>query len=134
MAARKQAYVYLVADGETPLYVGKGTGNRMNVSARRLGGSASVLEECRDETEAFKRERHWIAQLQPTENIRAGGNGGRCRRLRRAVADKVTREIERVGSQVFAARALCRKLDETNCEQWGVSKVDLFRLREVAHG
>jgi hypothetical protein len=32
------------------------------------------------------------------------------------------------------ARALLKKLNEDNCEQYGVSKVEISRLREVAYG
>jgi hypothetical protein len=32
------------------------------------------------------------------------------------------------------ARALLKKLNEYNYEQYGVSKIDIFRLREVAYG
>ena len=32
------------------------------------------------------------------------------------------------------ARALLKKLNENNCEQYGISKVDISRLREVAYG
>ena len=32
------------------------------------------------------------------------------------------------------ARALLKKLNEDNCEQYGVSKIEIFRLREAAYG
>ena len=32
------------------------------------------------------------------------------------------------------ARALLKKLNEDNCEQYGVSKIEIFRLREAACG
>jgi hypothetical protein len=32
------------------------------------------------------------------------------------------------------ARALLKKLNEDNCEQYGVSKVEISRLREAAYG
>jgi hypothetical protein len=32
------------------------------------------------------------------------------------------------------AKFLLRRLNEANCEQYGVSKVDISRLREVAYG
>ncbi|MGB1214848.1 MAG: hypothetical protein ACPG4X_15890 [Pikeienuella sp.] len=83
---------------------------------------------------AFKAERKWIAELQPTNNISPGGNGGRTRKKRAAPRCKVEAEIDRVGGQVYAARLLLTKLAEHNCEEWGVSKLDLGRLKEVAHG
>jgi hypothetical protein len=32
------------------------------------------------------------------------------------------------------ARALLKKLNEDNCERYGGSKVEIFRLREAAYG
>jgi hypothetical protein len=34
----------------------------------------------------------------------------------------------------MVARALLKKLNEDNCEQYGVSKVEISRLREAAYG
>jgi hypothetical protein len=46
------------------------------------------------------------------------------------------RELQgrRMASRKMVARALLKKLNEANCEQYGVSKVDICRLREVANG
>lgn len=129
-----RSYVYLIKDGETPIYVGKGTGRRAAHSARKHGGEVVYLERDLTDDQAFNRERHWIAELQPVENKCLGGNGGRCRPKAAPQKCKVMREIERVGSRVYAARFLLTKLSEANCERWGVSKVELSRLREVAHG
>ena len=54
--------------------------------------------------------------------------------LQNAATARPFEEIERVGSQKYTARWLCSRLHEGNCEQYGVSKVKLDRLREVAHG
>jgi len=132
MAGR--CYVYLIKNGDVPLYVGKGTSGRGKVSARRHGGELHILEDGLSDDQAFKSERKWIAELCPTENICPGGNGGRSKPKRkpRRTADEI--EMDRVGTRVFSARILCAKLDFSNCEEWGVSKVDMSRLMEVAHG
>jgi len=134
----KDFYVYAILDGETVLYVGKGSGRRSQRSAKNNGGTARILERFSCEDKAFARERYWIAELLPQNNKCAGGNGGRCQPKKRESLPKWYRdtvaEMERVGSRVYAARLLCRKIAEHNCELWGVSKLDLIRLREVAYG
>jgi hypothetical protein len=45
---------------------------------------------------------------------------------------KLTRQQAK-GRKVIA-RALLKRLNEDNCERYGVSKVQIFRLREVANG
>lgn len=154
MAATKAFYVYVVKDeNDTPLYVGKGSGCRHKVSAREHGGVSSIIEEMQCEDAAFKRERHWISELMPVNNKCLGGNGGRsspaCDRLpkildgvmslsewkrERRSQKREEEEVNRVGARKYVAQFLLRKIDERNCEQWGVSKVDVFRLRGVANG
>lgn len=140
MAPRKKVacFVYAVKQGEKVVYIGKGTGRRAHVSARKFDGLPYILANFDCEDKAFAHERELIAIHNPPMNVCAGGNGGRSRpkhavRLpawwRKSIA-----EIERVGSRVYAARLLVARIDETNCEGLGVSKVDLFRLREVANG
>jgi len=134
MAARVDCYVYAVKAEGAIIYIGKGTGNRASVSARRCGGVAEILKRFHREDDAFVYEREMIAMHAPAMNICAGGNGGRAKPKPRAKTPKWLAEIERIGSRVYAARFLVSRLDERNCETWGVSKLDLFRLREVAHG
>jgi hypothetical protein len=154
MARGREFFVYVIKCGEVPLYVGKGTGKRHKRSAKAHGGEAHILEWCDTDDAAFERERHWIAELKPENNKCPGGNGGRAKPrspydLPKALVGKISekewrsavrqrdreaKEIEHLGSRRYVARFLCRKLNEANCEGWGVSKVDLFRLREVAHG
>lgn len=157
MAARgrqpgfRECYVYCVFDGVTPLYVGKGTGRRMRASAAKHGGEAKVLERFKDEGEAFKAERRWIAELMPQNNKCPGGNGGRAGplplvppNLRSVVSEaemrremrkeaKIRKEMERVGSRVYAARFLLSR-DLSACfpgsEVAGIRK----SLEAVANG
>lgn len=127
-------YVYAIMDGETVLYVGKGHGRRARVSARNHCGQHRILERMECENEAFAREVFWIAELMPQNNITKGGNGGRVKPKGKKRQPKAYYEMERVGRQVYCARFLCERLAEHNCELYGVSKVDLNRLREVAYG
>lgn len=147
-------YVYAIMDGPTVLYVGKGCGRRAYQSSRKHGGEFKIIERLASESKAFERERHWISELLPQNNICPGGNGGRAKpvskyempkRLRGVVSEAEWRrsmkaaeaeyaEMERMGTRTYAAKTLLKFLDERNCEQWGVSKVDLNRLREVADG
>lgn len=140
-------YVYLVSRDGVPLYVGKGVGRRMHQSARKHGGDATVLEWCASESAAFDRERHYIAELCPTENRCPGGNGGRAgpvplvpRQFQGRITESEMRkalkemgafeaECERVGSRRMAARMLLRfDLRDYVC----ASKIDA--IRQVAYG
>lgn len=38
------------------------------------------------------------------------------------------------GQRKMLARTLLKKLNEDNCERYGVSKVEILRLREIAYG
>jgi hypothetical protein len=143
MAARKQLwhpdevqrfYVYaIVSPAGVPLYVGKGSGRRSAQSAKKHGGSAVILERFAREKDAYKAERRYIAELKPEANICPGGNGSRATKVR-AVVCATYREIQRVGSRVYAARFLLTKLNEANAAAFGVSKLDLDRCREMARG
>jgi hypothetical protein len=144
MAARKAAarvcYVYAIMQGDIVAYVGKGAGRRGQQSARRVGGALKIIKDGLTDDEAFLLERQMIAELAPTENVSAGGNGGRVRRkvVRKPKSvrefERELEEIERIGPRIYAARFLLTRLDEANCETYGVSKVGLSRLRQVAHG
>lgn len=157
MAATKtegKFFVYAIMDGPTCLYVGKGCGHRHKASARKHGGEPVILKRFSKELDAFKAEREYIAELLPQNNIAPGGNGGRSTPVsrfdlpkaleslvskaawRKSVleAEAEAAEMARIGTRKYAARSLCQKMDESNCEQWGVSKLDMVRLREVAYG
>jgi len=131
---RQQArfYVYRIFEGVHTLYVGKGSGKRLANQKRRFRSDGEIIEWCRTEDKAFEREVHWIAELMPTENVLAGGNGGRVKRKKRQPA--FLSEIEKAGPRRYAARFLLTKLNELNCAQWGVSPENLIRLREMASG
>lgn len=140
-------YVYAVYDGVVCLYVGKGCGSRHKQSARLKGGESSVIEWCNDEDHAYARERHWIAELMPTENRSPGGTGGRSSPLplipvsyrgkiteaefkrEDAAMRRQIAEIETVGPRRYTARMLLR-FDLSPFLD--ASKIDA--IRQVAHG
>lgn len=132
--AQRMCYVYLLSDGPTPIYIGKGTSKRAQASRRKHGGDISYLETGLSDDAAFEREKFWIAEMQPQNNKCPGGNGGRSTPRKAPRRSKVEIEIDRVGSRKYCAQFLISRLNEANCEKYGVSKVDLSRLREVAHG
>lgn len=141
-AHRARCYVYRIFDGAETIYVGKGSGRRLATQKRKFGADGEILEHCEDDDTAFARERHWIASLMPTANKNPGGNGGRVRpREMPPAMAKAMREFERfkrtlanIGPRRYVARFLLGRVNETNAAAVGVSKVDLFRLREVANG
>lgn len=135
-------YVYRAFDGHETLYVGKGSGRRINQQRKRFRCEVEIIERCSTDDEAFTAERKWIALLKPSENKNAGGAGGRVaakpltNEQRRAAREhkRFLNEYQTVGPRRYVARFLLRKVDERNCERLGVSKVDVNRLREVANG
>jgi hypothetical protein len=149
----KRCYVYRIFDGHETIYIGKGTGRRLAAQIRRFDASGEKLEECLSDADAFKRERHWISVLMPIENRNGGGSGSYTKHnvprvpriLRQLMTEKQwaanakkmqaqLNEIERTGTRRYVAQYLLQKLSELNCELWGLSKVDVNRLREVANG
>lgn len=135
-------YVYRIFDGMETVYVGKGSGRRLQSQIRNFSLPGEVVEICKSDDDAFAREIHWISVLRPTANKAGGGNGGRVLpKIKPAWLVKAEKEYqkfvaeyERVGPRRYVAQFLSRKIDEQNCEALGASKVELIRLREVANG
>lgn len=73
-------FVYFVFDGCRLLYVGKGSGSRWLVSAKRLNGIAGIVRYFDTESQALKAEKRYIADLNPPANKTAGGEGKSKRR------------------------------------------------------
>ena len=137
-----ECYVYAIMHGPTCVYVGKGSSDRSVRSAKKHGGTPVILEQFTCEDQAFKRERELIAEMMPQNNISTGGNGGRLqpKLLTRAQqimireAIRFEAELKEVGQRRYCARFLVSRIDESNCDSLGVSRVGLNRLREVANG
>lgn len=102
-------YVYRLFDGETTLYVGKGSGRRLCTQMRRHNCSGEILERFKDERAAYQYEIKLIAELAPRWNIHKGGNGSCAQKKppRRKYGWEL--EMHRVGIRVYAARLLLRK-------------------------
>lgn len=139
----KRLYVYVFETGGVVLYAGKGSGRRIKQQEKRFGFAGRILEYFDTDDAAFEAEKRWIKELTPTENkCRSGGGGGRCKPKKKSkeliAAErewrKFLKELEEAGSRRYVARFLCTKLNLANCEEWGVSKVDMNRLVEVANG
>jgi hypothetical protein len=145
MAAREQrpkakgkvdCFVYVVTDGPTVLYVGKGTGRRHLQSATNHGGTAQIVERFTCEGKAFARERQLISELMPTKNKCLGGNGGRAAprpKPRKTKWDREIEAIEKMGLRKYAARWLLTN-SEAIMRHVPDSKLDVYRLSEVANG
>lgn len=100
-------YVYRIFDLGGTIYVGKGSGRRLQNQIRRFGALGEVVKYFKAERDAYHFERKLIAQLKPVRNKCAGG-GGSCSLSppRRRTKEEI--EMERVGSQVYVARRLLR--------------------------
>jgi hypothetical protein len=51
-----------------------------------------------------------------------------------ALPEPVVSPRHQAKGRKLLARALLKKLNEGNCERYGVSKIEIFRLREAACG
>jgi hypothetical protein len=130
MAARKRFYVYRIFDDPAvTLYVGKGSTDRLEAQKRRFRANGEVIEWQSSEKECYRRERHFIALLKPALNKHPGGNGSTASKTYyRRTAEEI--EMDRVGTRVYAARALLRKGDEQLLRY--IDAPSLARLKVVA--
>jgi hypothetical protein len=135
---QRRCYVYRIFDGHETVYIGKGTGRRLQTQLRRFGVDGEILARDLTDEQAFRRERELIAELMPTANRHPGGNGGRSVKKRKPSLPlwwrKQQREMQELGTRKYVARFLARKLNYANCELYGISKVGMDRLLEVANG
>jgi hypothetical protein len=124
-------YVYAFFDGETCLYVGKGTGRRIKTQQRRFGCEGVVLRTFATEAAAYNFEAREIERRKPTHNMVAGGGGAITRRKARipAFLAKEMAEMNRLGSRVYTARSLLR-FDLSRL----VSPSKIDEIRRIAHG
>ena len=148
MAARKpwRFYVYDILDkSSNVVYVGKGSGNRYRVSIRNHeGDSGSPVAYFKKESDAYQFESDRIKELNPLNNIHPGGNGSRCARAKVYRMTKVEKEIEAVGTRVYAARILVKLFQSINCLRSKVEypsdlldtidSMDITKIAMVANG
>jgi hypothetical protein len=121
---RHKFYVYRLNDenGKT-LYVGKGSGARLNRQKSKFSLQGEVVCSFKSEAKAYQREKELISLLSPKLNKYPGGNGSKAAKTR---LPKWVAEIESVGTKTFAARLL---LSFGLCHP---SKLD--DIRQVAYG
>jgi hypothetical protein len=95
-------------DGEC-IYIGKGTGRRLKAQNRRFGREGYIVKLFKSESAAFNYEARLIAKLKPSENKIAGGGGAITRtKTPRIGMSKEYREMRRIGTRAYVARALLR--------------------------
>lgn len=125
-------YVYeLLNDSGACRYVGKGSGNRVKTQARNFGLAGYEVARFKREDDAYAYERTRIAERAPDINKCAGGNGNRV--TTRAPRDpKWVRDINKVGTRVYAARILCAIYKAAPQYMPPPSKVEA--IRRVAYG
>jgi hypothetical protein len=125
-------YVYeLTNEAGEAVYVGKGSGARVKVSAYARGYPGREVARFKREKDAFAYEVARIAEYAPILNKHPGGNGSWVRK-RRAPTPRLTgvfREIERIGTRAYAARLLL-----IHAPRHGFVLPDPEMVRRVAYG
>jgi hypothetical protein len=130
MAAR--FYVYVIHDGDgLPVYIGKGSGRRLEAQRKRFGRQGYVWRRFKSEDAAFAFEARCIAELSPALNRCAGGAGAR-------VTTKAPREyrcptaiaMQEIGPRRYVARRL---FDFVGVERY-IDPSKLDAIRQVANG
>lgn len=132
-----QFYVYEVLDPiGNVIYVGKGSGRRMQASKRsRQGTDAREVARFRKESDAYAFEIGRIAELAPECNKHPGGNGSKAT-VKRERETAFQRAYRQWGPSVLAARMLMIVL--AACKKAGIeypgdaSKVE--QIRRVSYG
>lgn len=123
-------YVYAFGGIESPVYIGKGSGNRVKAQERRFNDKGEIIAWFINEQDAFDHERRLISDHDPKNNLIPGGTGGRVRRKeKKRRMFQWEREIERVGTRVYAARVLSR----LDCSGY-LSPSKIESIRRVAYG
>lgn len=101
-------YVYkLMGDGGTVLYVGKGSGRRLQVQMSKRQCHGEIIARFKSERDAYAYEVLAIAELKPELNRHKGGNG--CRAVRRVERKpKWLKEMDAIGTRAYGARLLLK--------------------------
>lgn len=132
MANLPRFYVYQFSDEDGVVYIGKGSGRRINAQFRKFNCAGKVLEYFLSEEAAYEAERRYIAEIKPRLNIHPGGNGSRVKvanRVRRR--DFWERNMQKIGSKRYAARLL---MECERVKSGTVSPSKLDAIRQVANG
>lgn len=129
--AKYRFYVYEIRDQfGNVLYVGKGSGRRMFVSAKAHGGEAIDVAWFVSEKDAYHYEVIRIRESNPSNNKHVGGNGARARAPSKTNRKtKFERTIDAIGTRAYAARLWLACAKSGLCD---LSKLEL--VRQVAYG
>lgn len=118
-------YVYRILgeQGET-VYIGKGTGRRLQQQKRRFQADGEVLRWCRTEDSAYRCERELIAHYNPPLNKSPGGNGSRYGQATSgpALFAGIARIIRRLGGLEPSARAIVTKMLSEIAQSMGLRR------------
>jgi hypothetical protein len=98
----RRFYVYHIMDGQDVVYVGKGSGRRSQVQARKFGLPCVIVERFHSESKAYAKEVEMISSIRPKLNKHVGGNGSKAIKSRKT-KDKWQRTFERIGAQRYSA-------------------------------
>jgi hypothetical protein len=101
-------YVYRLFLGDETLYIGKGCARRLHNQKRSHQCDGEIVRRFKSEREAYAFEAKLIAKLKPPRNQCAGGGGCKAARQRREIKPSWMREMDRIGTRAYAAKALLR--------------------------
>ena len=101
-------YVYeLLTDDGNILYVGKGSGKRLDVQKKAHQANGVEVARFKKESDAYAYEVERIKSASPMLNKCAGGNGSRCT-AKRESKSSFQKQMEAIGSKAMAARLWLR--------------------------
>ncbi len=129
-------YVYEIFDAENDvIYVGKGSGDRLRSQIRYFSAQGREVARFKREHDAYAFEIQRIAEVKPTLNILKGGNGSRAQKIRQKVQPQWVRNMERIGTRIYAARFLMQHMAyilKAKLINLTVSEVE--KIRRIAYG
>jgi hypothetical protein len=85
-------YLYRIFYGDMLLYIGKGSGRRLESQKRAFGVDGEIIARYDDEDKCFAAEKRLIARLDPPLNRHPGGCGGRLGQQIREIPNGLTEE------------------------------------------
>lgn len=107
-------YVYRIFSGDETVYIGKGSGNRIDVQKKNFGCDGEILERFSNEQDAYAAEVRLIEKLSPPLNRCPGGNGGMASMegafTNQRIRDVANWYIETIRDYSESARANLREL------------------------
>lgn len=98
-------YVYRLFDRHETVYIGKGSGRRLEVQQAKFQLPGEVVKRFAREADAYAYEVQLISDLRPTRNIHPGGNGNKASKRR---IPKWLSEMNKIGTRAYGARLLLK--------------------------